>query len=223
MKADHLRHLFLNEFDYLPVEKRLERIKSILSNEVRRKTKAVLSIINTKYEDTIERAMNGIRNDEKRRAAVIRFLDERDARIPKVKEKAKHVVKNYMSKFKKAKIKPLYRVIMTNKEQLAFLAPEWSYEELEQFHSAHIKERWTLDDLSALYYLHARIKGLKDEWKMRAVFIDEVQDYSLFQLAALKEEDLDFLAESAYADACRPGNPKDTSVEDLKMLFRKLM
>ncbi len=43
------------------------------------------------------------------------------------------------------------------------------------------------------------------------------------KLAALKEEDLDFLAESAYADACRPGNPKDTNVEDLKMLFRKLM
>lgn len=43
------------------------------------------------------------------------------------------------------------------------------------------------------------------------------------RLDALKESDLDFLAESAYADACRPGNPKDTCVEDLKMLFRKLM
>ena len=43
------------------------------------------------------------------------------------------------------------------------------------------------------------------------------------KLEALKEADLDFLAESAYADACRPGNPKDTSVEDLKDLFRKLM
>ena len=43
------------------------------------------------------------------------------------------------------------------------------------------------------------------------------------KLEALKEEDLDFLAESAYADACRPSNPKDTSVEDLKELFRKLM
>ncbi len=43
------------------------------------------------------------------------------------------------------------------------------------------------------------------------------------KLEALKEEDLDFLAESAFADACRPGNPKDTSVEDLKDLFRKLM
>ncbi len=43
------------------------------------------------------------------------------------------------------------------------------------------------------------------------------------KLDKLKEEDLDFLAESAYADACRPGNPKDTCVEDLKELFRKLM
>ena len=40
---------------------------------------------------------------------------------------------------------------------------------------------------------------------------------------SLKEEDLQFLAESAHADACAPGNPKDASVEDLKALFRKLM
>lgn len=43
------------------------------------------------------------------------------------------------------------------------------------------------------------------------------------KLEALKEEDLPFLAQSAYDDACRPGNPKDTSVEDLTELFRKLM
>ena len=43
------------------------------------------------------------------------------------------------------------------------------------------------------------------------------------KLEALKEEDLPFLAESAHADACAPGNPKDASVEDLTALFRKLM
>lgn len=31
----------------------------------------------------------------------------------------------------------------------------------------------------------------------------------------VKEEDIQFLAESAYADACAPGNPKDASVEDI--------
>jgi len=39
----------------------------------------------------------------------------------------------------------------------------------------------------------------------------------------MKEEDLQFLAESAYADACAPGNPKEASVEDIKGLIRKLM
>lgn len=42
-------------------------------------------------------------------------------------------------------------------------------------------------------------------------------------LEAIKEEDLPFLAESAFADACAPGNPKDASVEDLTNLFRKIM
>ncbi len=39
----------------------------------------------------------------------------------------------------------------------------------------------------------------------------------------VKMEDIDFLAESAFADACRPGNPRDTSVEEIKELFLKLM
>lgn len=39
----------------------------------------------------------------------------------------------------------------------------------------------------------------------------------------VKEEDLDFLSESAYADACRPGNPRETSVEEIKALYKSLM
>ncbi|MFR1832583.1 MAG: lactaldehyde reductase [Lachnospiraceae bacterium] len=79
----------------------------------------------------------------------------------------------------------------------------------------------------------ARAMGVKDvdamtqeEYRKAAVEAVEKlsQDVGIpSKLEALKEEDLTFLAESAYADACRPGNPKDTSVEDLKELFRKLM
>lgn len=39
----------------------------------------------------------------------------------------------------------------------------------------------------------------------------------------LKEEDVEFLSESAYADACRPGNPRKTSVEEIAALYRSLM
>ena len=41
--------------------------------------------------------------------------------------------------------------------------------------------------------------------------------------AIVKPEDLDFLAQSAFDDACRPGNPRPTSVEEIKELYLKLM
>lgn len=79
----------------------------------------------------------------------------------------------------------------------------------------------------------ARVMGVQGVDNMtqeeyRKAAIDAVKQLSAnvgipTKLEALKEEDLQFLAESAYADACCPGNPKDTNVEDLKELFRELM
>ena len=39
----------------------------------------------------------------------------------------------------------------------------------------------------------------------------------------VKEEDVQFLAECAFADACRPGSPKDTCVEDIVALYKSLL
>lgn len=186
MKGEHIRNLFLADFHYMPIEKRLERIKKVIQTEVKRKTAAVLTTLNARYEDAIGRALNGMRDPEKRRRTVTKLIDERDERIPKIKQEAKSVATLYMKKFQKVKIKPFYRTLVTSRELLMEVAPEWSLEEIEHFLSVHQKERWMLEDLAALYYLQAKIKGIDDKWKMRVVFIDEVQDYSYFQLAALK-------------------------------------
>ncbi|MCD8352845.1 MAG: lactaldehyde reductase [Clostridiales bacterium] len=67
-----------------------------------------------------------------------------------------------------------------------------------------------------------------DQETYRKAAIDAVKQLSAdvgipTKLEKMKEEDLDFLAESAAADACAPGNPKEASIEDFKTLFRKLM
>lgn len=74
------------------------------------------------------------------------------------------------------------------------------------------------------------VKGVDDMSveEYRKAAIDAVAQLSVdvgipTKLEAINEEDLEFLAESAHADACAPGNPKDASVEDLKALFRKIM
>ena len=75
------------------------------------------------------------------------------------------------------------------------------------------------------------VKGVADMTleEARAAAINAVKQLSLDVgiPADLKEivkaEDLDFLSESAFADACRPGNPRETSVEEIKELYLKLM
>lgn len=39
----------------------------------------------------------------------------------------------------------------------------------------------------------------------------------------VKVEDIEFLSKSAYEDACRPGNPKETSIEDIANLYKSLL
>ena len=66
----------------------------------------------------------------------------------------------------------------------------------------------------------------QDEYRRAAV--DAVRRLSVdvgipTKLPAIREEDLEFLAQSAHADACAPGNPREASVEDIKGLFRQRM
>ena len=62
----------------------------------------------------------------------------------------------------------------------------------------------------------------------RKAAIDAVKQLSVdvgipTKLEALKEEDLPFLCQSAAADACAPGNPREASLADFEAMFRKLM
>ena len=67
-----------------------------------------------------------------------------------------------------------------------------------------------------------------DQATYRKAAIDAVRQLSVdvgipIKLDKLKEEDLDFLCESAAADACAPGNPRTASLEEFREMFKKLM
>lgn len=86
----------------------------------------------------------------------------------------------------------------------------------------------------AKYREIARAMGVKDVDKMsqseyRKAAIAAVEKLSKdvgippTLSGVLKKEDVKFLAESAYADACRPGNPRDCSVKDIEKLYLSLI
>ncbi len=80
----------------------------------------------------------------------------------------------------------------------------------------------------------AKVMGVKDAYEMsledaRKACVEAVRQLSIDVgipqdlKAIVKAEDVDFLSESAFADACRPGNPRDTSVEEIKALYLSLL
>ena len=71
------------------------------------------------------------------------------------------------------------------------------------------------EKMSVEEYRKAAIDAVKQLSKDVGIPVD------LKEIVDLK--DLDFLAQSAYDDACRPGNPRDTSVEEIKELYKSLL
>ena len=75
------------------------------------------------------------------------------------------------------------------------------------------------------------VKGVDDmtQEQYRAAAVDAVRQLShdvgipADLKGIVKEEDIDFLAQSAMDDACRPGNPKDPTKADIAALYRSLL
>lgn len=72
-----------------------------------------------------------------------------------------------------------------------------------------------VDDMSQEEYRQAAVDAVKKLSKDVGIPADLKE--------IVKREDIPFLAQSAYDDACRPGNPKDTSVEDITKLYESLL
>lgn len=72
-----------------------------------------------------------------------------------------------------------------------------------------------VDDMTQEEYRKAAV----DAVKQLSVDVGIPQDLK----AIVKEEDIDFLAQSAMDDACRPGNPKDPTKEDIIALYKSLL
>ena len=72
-----------------------------------------------------------------------------------------------------------------------------------------------VDSMSQDEYRKAAVKAVKDLAKEVGIPEDlkEIVD----------EKDLDFLAKSAFEDACLPGNPRDTNQEEIKNLYKELL
>ena len=192
LRGAKLKKLFINEFQYLPIYKRLDKIKNLLANDLRLKKSLILSKLNSKYDDALEKLLFSSRPEsEKRKEKVVSFMDSKEKRISSVEKESKVAIKNYMAAFVKKDTFTLYKELMTSPELLQKYSRTLSEADCKRLSNycqrIFAKKALELEDLAPLFYMKAKLEGIEEPYKMKSIFIDEAQDYSYFQFAALKE------------------------------------
>ena len=79
---------------------------------------------------------------------------------------------------------------------------------------ARVMGVYGVDNMSQEEYREAAIDAVKK-------LSEDVGIPKVLNEIGVKEDDLQALAESAFADACTPGNPRDTNVEEILEIYKK--
>lgn len=186
-----LRRLFRQDYSYLPFYKRLEKIKNVLRTDVRQKKKQIIPAIQKRYDDLLDKALE-IKTADKRREMVVHYMDTKEARIKSVENDAKTAVKKYVANFPKETLLDYYKRLFADPEKLLHYGEDLLTVEQASFFAEYnqkllAKNQVEIEDLAALYYMQHIIFGIDKDLRVKNVVIDEAQDYSMFQLFALKE------------------------------------
>ena len=184
--------LFLHTYTYLPTDKRVKEIEKHLSNTLKREIPLIVNHIEAEYDRRRIQYKSQMPDSEKRRALIIALLDERDDILKQIKTKSKSQLKKYLRVFKLQSALTYYQALFADTVFLENLchglytsgACVLIAQESQKIHKKGILEP---EDLPPLLWMQLKLFGLDDMPEIKHIVIDEAQDCSLFQLAALKE------------------------------------
>ncbi|MBY0121260.1 RNA polymerase recycling motor HelD [Bacillus sp. S/N-304-OC-R1] len=185
-------HLFKTDYNYLPLYKRLDKLKAILQNDVAKKKKEMIGKIETFYDERIERALYHGKDPERRRQYVSDALDKKAKRLDEIKKAIRNAVPSYMKQFPKKTLLQYFHELFEDPSLLCQWAEggltEQEATSLCQYsQSLFMKKKYEREDLSLLLYLQVYLYGIPKEYKAKNIVIDEAQDYSFMELLSLKK------------------------------------
>ncbi|WP_144527828.1 UvrD-helicase domain-containing protein [Peribacillus simplex] len=183
--------LLEEDYWYLPLYSRLDKLKAILQNEVKLKKKIMLERVVDLYDAKIEKALYKNIDPVIRKDFVTKCLDKKEERIGQIQKAIRTSVKGYFKQFKSKGLLDYYQELYEDPERLASysngkLTVEDASVLCEYNHKIFSVKSYEMEDLGALLYLQERLFGIDKENKAKNVVIDEAQDYSFMQLQALK-------------------------------------
>ncbi|MCM3239140.1 UvrD-helicase domain-containing protein [Heyndrickxia oleronia] len=189
--AMNLRQLIEYEYRYLPFYQRIDKVKRVLQNHVRTEKKRMIDKVIKFYDGKLEKALYSKVNSEKRKAYISKALDKKEEALNDIKKEARVAVNRYIKKLPKHDLFYYFKQLLTNKEIFKKYADGLLDEDKIEFF-IHYQMKlmsngmFEIEDLASLLYLQGKIFGIDQQLRVKNIVIDEAQDYSYFQLFALK-------------------------------------
>ncbi len=189
--ASKLNHLLTKEYTYLPLYKRVDKLKNLLQQEMKRHKDEMVKKITAHYDGKIEKGLNFKGDEKKRKAYISEVLKRKDIRLKGFQAEMRTAVSRYIKSVKKSDTFTHYKNLFSNPERLfhyagGMLTLKEATDLCTYSEQIFAKRKYETEDLGPLLYLHAKLYGIHPDKKAKNVVIDEAQDYSYMQIAALK-------------------------------------
>ena len=184
--AKRINRLFYEEYSYFPYAVRVQKIKSVLQSELKRKKKQILEKMASKYDKALDDALYGIRDPEKRKIRVSFLITRKEERLKEVKEAGRTAVSKYMKNYPKMDLLSLYQGLFYENSLLSVDNLEEWLKVKEETKKIHQNGQLHAEDLAGLLYLKTFISGIHPDDRAKKVVIDEAQDYSFMEVFSLR-------------------------------------
>ncbi|WP_064091816.1 RNA polymerase recycling motor HelD [Rossellomorea aquimaris] len=189
--AKKFTSLFKDEYTYLPIYRRMDKLKALLQSYVRSNKKQMIEKVEKYFDEKIEMALYKRSNAGNRKEYVSKALDKKAERVLEIKKAIRTSVTQYLKQFEKKSLEQYFEELFSDPERLvAYSGGELSIEKAEKlcFYTMtyNKKKKFEVEDLAILLYLQTHLFGIDKFYKAKNIVIDEAQDYSYLQLYSLK-------------------------------------
>lgn len=188
---EQIERLVLDTFSYLPLYKTINEVKKTLKNQLKLFTAELSRKTQARYDKQISKLWQVEEPSEERRLKIVALIDARDGRLETIRKEASLLVRKYLASFPKKDVFLCYQELICKEEMLHRFANH----QLPSEHVAYLcgqsaalfkQKSLELEDYAPLMYLKHKLYGFDGDLDIRSVVIDEAQDFSIFQLFALK-------------------------------------
>ncbi|MET3683867.1 DNA helicase-2/ATP-dependent DNA helicase PcrA [Alkalibacillus flavidus] len=187
-----IERLFKEDYSYLPLYKRVNKIKNVIKQDFKQKRKKMTEKVETFYDEKLEKAIYSMKDETKRKETVSKLITKKEQRMKELETGIKGATQRYFKHFPNKGLMTYYKLLWENPKKLAYYSDgHLSEEEAEELASHTLKlirkNQFETEDLALLLLLHDALYGVESEYKMDKVIIDEAQDYSPIQFIALRD------------------------------------